>query len=66
MVLNQAHLTKEDKNELLRLHNLASDDTMYGENLYAKLEKVVEDPQQIAEIFLASVRWPKNVQIDYI
>lgn len=70
VVMSQAKLSLEEKNQIIRLHNEASDDDVYGARLYmfcqemAKQEKVVEDfPNQI---YVLSVDWPLDFLVDYI
>merc|ERR1712227_518376 len=70
VVMSQAKLTLEEKNQIIYLHNHASNDDVYGARLYvfcqelAKQGKVVEDfPNQI---YVLSVDWPLDFLVDHI
>lgn len=63
-------MSLSEKNQIIHLHNEASEDEIYGARLYmfcqelSKQGKVIEDfPNQI---YVLSVDWPLDFLVDYI
>lgn len=58
-------LSKVEKNNILKLHNSACEDTVYGQNLYHYLQELVEmgkiAPGTEDKLFVLSVDWPLDM-----
>lgn len=64
-IYEQDKLNKEEKNELIILHNKASDDEMYGLRMFQMAEKFIQQGklkyQDDFRILILSVDWPADI-----
>lgn len=63
-------LSLSEANLLIRLHNEATDDWVYGERLHFHLQQLFSmnkiQVQMIDQLYLLSVDWPFDLMVDRI
>ena len=63
-------LSIQEKNRIIELHNSASDDEVYGQNLYKYLQQLILDQKlpkgSEDKLYVLSVDWPESIFIENI